>query len=751
MVMVINKRIKRVLLENKAQYIGSIVLIIFSCLLFAGMTFTSGNMQRLIYEFENRSVQEDAAFTTGNSIGNLQELESAADAVIEEGKSFDYTLSEGRTLRIFRQNDKINLPAIIEGKELSGSGDILLNPTFAAAHNYKIDDVMTISDKPFTVVGFMALPNYIYPLQSETDIMYSPQNFGIAVMSKGDFTAFNKGSSFYAVKFNHADQNPRAQSAEFRALLRNKGISIGQWTNIGDNKRVSSATLKIEALNSMSKAVPIVILLLACILISNVIGRLIKRESTIIGALYALGYKRKEIYRHYLIFPLIIAIIGGIIGTVLGSLTVHSILSILINAFTMPLTGIDFNPVIIIASLLLPILFIGCSGYLVIRKELKHSPVELMKGDQEKNKVNFLERMLKLEKLKFASKFKIREQLRSLSRLAFLLLGCAVATMFLLYGFTIKSSVDYLTTSGITDTLRFQYEYKLKNLRTETPPASTEPFSASLFLPGGDDSRDFYVCGVMPDSAMLSLRDESGAALRTNQVSITKPLADNLKVKKGDTVKIVRKLDERIFSVRIDSIADTYVGKYIFMPLAAYNEKFEMPQGSYMGIWSMVRLDIPQNQLYSTKSIDESVAAVKDSTVPIQSMIFMYSMMAFIIGMIVIYLVTSMIIEENKRNISLLKIFGYGKKEVNSLILNSSTIVVVIGYIIGIPLILASIGGLLQSLDNSVGLTLPLKINPLYILVGFIVVMLTYELSKLMCKKKVNAVSMSEALKSGME
>ena len=83
--------------------------------------------------------------------------------------------------------------------------------------------------------------------------------------------------------------------------------------------------------------------------------------------------------------------------------------------------------------------------------------------------------------------------------------------------------------------------------------------------------------------------------------------------------------------------------------------------------------------------------------------------------------------------------------------LNSSTIVVVAGYLLGVPLILTSIRGLLQSLDASVGITLPVSINPLYILVGFVVVMLVFELSKLLSRKKVNAVSMSEALKLGME
>lgn len=151
-------------------------------------------------------------------------------------------------------------------------------------------------------------------------------------------------------------------------------------------------------------------------------------------------------------------------------------------------------------------------------------------------------------------------------------------------------------------------------------------------------------------------------------------------------------------------------------------------------------------------SLDDKLAAIREAIAPTQSMIGVLALVAFIIGMIVIYVVTSLIVEENKNIISLMKIFGYRKKEINSLILNSSTIVVVIGYILGIPLILAALGVLIQSMEDSVGLALPpARISPLYILVGFIVVMLSYELSKLLCRKKINAVSMSEALKPGME
>ncbi|WP_160317186.1 hypothetical protein [Oxobacter pfennigii] len=43
------------------------------------------------------------------------------------------------------------------------------------------------------------------------------------------------------------------------------------------------------------------------------------------------------------------------------------------------------------------------------------------------------------------------------------------------------------------------------------------------------------------------------------------------------------------------------------------------------------------------------------------------------------------------------------------------------------------------------------EIDPLYVIVGFVVVMLPYEMPKLFCRRKINAFSMSEALKAGME
>ena len=92
--MVINKKIKRTMLESKSQYFGSLVLIIISCLLYTMLNLLSSNMANITSSFEKNYIQEDANFITNKKLNNIQELESKFNANIEESATFDYDISE---------------------------------------------------------------------------------------------------------------------------------------------------------------------------------------------------------------------------------------------------------------------------------------------------------------------------------------------------------------------------------------------------------------------------------------------------------------------------------------------------------------------------------------------------------------------------------------------------------------------------------------------------------------------------------
>lgn len=747
--MIINRKIKRTMMESKSQYVGSLVLIILSCVLFTLFNLLSVNLSGLTASFEKNYKQENASFIADKKINNIAALESKFNMSMEETKSLDYSVSNDKTLRIFRENSKVNLPAVVEGKPLSRN-NILIDPAYAKANKLNIGDSVDIYNSKFNICGFVSLPNYIYPLRSESDIMNDPSSFGIAVLSKDDFNSLNKGNSSYAVRFNGDKSNLDDRMSQLKDYLKNENIIVLNWLNVTDNTRVNYVTAKLKGIGSMSSSVPVLILILTCILTGIVMWRMLKRESVIIGTLYALGYKKRDILKHYLMYPLFISLLGGIIGTVLGIITLKPMINFMISYFNMPVSSIDYSLTYISVSVLLPVVFLITCSCFVINSSLKSSPVELMRGGKKNDKVSFIERHLKLHKLSFNTKFKVREQLRSITRSIFLLLGVIMATMLLLMGFTEKNSLDYLMKDSFNDAFKYNYTYVFNSIQ-HSKPDKGEAFSEIPSSAKGNSKLTFAVYGVSENSQYISFKDKSGNTLNSDKVIVTRPLADKLNLKPDDTVAVVSRLDSKEYSLKVDSIAETYVGQYIYVPLDKLNSTLNFPAGSYMGIWSSDKLNIPEEKLLTVVTVDDMKKALDTMTAPLQSFIGAISFMSFLIGLIVIYVVTSLTIEENRENISLMKVLGYRKKEIYSLVLNSSTFIVILGYILGIPLLLVSLDALFKSVTKDMTISMPIKINYAYTIFGFAVIYLTYELSKLLSRRKINRVSMVEALKAAQE
>lgn len=747
--MALNKRVWRILKENKLRYLGILILIILGSYTFIVAVGISQNLDRLITTFTEGNVQEDASFKGDEAITNIPELEKKANAIIEGSKSFDAALTDSLTLRLLGKTEKINIPSVIEGRNLSQRGEILLDPAFAKANGYKVGSSISGAGKTFQVVGLVSLPHYIYPLKNVNDIMVSPNNFGVGVISSEDFQDIDNASVIYSVKFNDRTQSLNKQAAQFREDLHEEGITESEWVDIMSNKRARMPWASITGLKTMSIPLPAAMFLLCCLIIGIMIWRMIRHESVIIGTLYAQGYRRRELMGQYMAIPLLLAITGGVTGSMLALPSIPPSVMAMVSYYNIPVTGIQLNILNVFMGIMMPILFLGLSSYLVIRSELKRSPGELMKGDKQKTRVNFLERGLKLERFRFSTKFKLREQLRSISRLMFLFLGVTSASVLMLFGFTIMSSFDHAFNT--TDTYQFEYEYAFKDLQYGEAPKGAEVFSAGRFYPENNEKIEFYISGVEPDSTILTLKDSKGNLLPNDRTNITKPLADRLGIKAGDDVSFINKEDGKAYTFHIDAVADSSMEQFIFMPIDKLNAQLKLPENSYMGLWSTIKLDISDELLSGTKKLSEIPNAMDEMLGTMVSMVVMMTIISCVVALIILYLVTSLIIEENKNTISLFKIFGYKRSEIRSLILNSSTFVIVAGYLISIPFVAVSFGAMYGYLGSTINLVLPTVISPFYVVLCFVVIMLTYQLSKLMCAKKVNGVTPSEALKVGTE
>lgn len=746
--MTLFRKVVRTMLEHKSRYIGSMLLLIISSMMFVMVNTTSINLDHTFKAFAERNALSDAEFSTDAEIDAAALGEQFA-AKVERGGTADCEVKPGQTLRVFAVMDSVNVPAVQEGK-LPGDSEIMLDRLFARTNGYNIGDTITVADKKYTVSGYAFLPNFIYIVKSKEEMMNNPSAFGIGVVDKADFEALPDKSQVYAIRFGERE-NIKSQEAAVKNALRSQGVHITNWQSTEKKTNVSYVPMEVGVLSKMSAAVPLAMLALACILLGMLMWRMIKSESVVIGTFYAQGYRRCQLRRHYLMFPLLISVMGSVIGSILGLLLTNSMFRFMMTAFPMPVYETIMNPWLIVFAILLPVLILCGVTWALIGRTLKTAPVVLMKGGETKGKVNFIERSLRLDRFGFNAKFKIREQVRSLPRTFFLLFGVVSATMLMLYGLTMKSSVDYMLGEGINELYNLKYEYVFTSEKTGTPPAGTEQFNAAYVSLAGNEDVSFYVTGVLPNTERIRLKDISGQAFKPEQITITATLAQKLNVKAGGSVTVFDTEDGKEHTFKIEKMADTYAGDFLFMPLDRFNAEFGYPADAYIGIWSDKSMTFAQGEIQSTKSIDAIVTGFGKLLDQMGPMIYGLVAAAFLLGLIIIYIVTGLVIDESRTSISLMKVFGYRKKEIGKLILGSNTMIVVLGYLLGIPALLGTVGVFYGSLTESLQVVLPVKLNILYILFGFLIVMVTYEFAKRMCRKKVTRIPMSDALKVGTE
>ncbi len=748
--MVLQKRVWRIINENKGRYIGIVILILLGSFYFTAATGISNNLEKMTVGLAEEYRQEDLTFSTNKPIENIAELEGESGALIEAYRQYDVKLPGGE-LRLLSISSNINIPAVLSGRGLKKPGDILLDPYFLKTQGLDVGDKIELSGKIYNITGTMAVPNYVYIIKNLYDVLPT-SGFGIGIVSAEDMRAFPEAVIVYGAYFRDRE-NINTQTAKLHGLLSEKGYSLSEWMDAVNNKRINMPQGNISSMKSMSFPVAIAFFFLSCLISDVMILRAVKSDSVVIGTLYAQGYRRRELTWHYMSIPVLLSAAGGLVGILLAMPCVRPFVDSMLVYYILPDKGITFSLLNLALAALVPMAFTGLSSFIIIRKILRKNAVELIKGDDKKARVNFIERALRLERFKFNTKFRIREQVRSISRLLFLVLGVSAASMILLFGFTFNYSMDVVMDRGALERYMYPLEYnfkKVRNLHDDGIPEGAEPYNAFRCYPEGRESVEFYLLGMEPDSIGIKMNDVLGVTLPKNQVNITYPLASRLKLKEGDTISFVNKLDGKSYTLRIDGIIEAYGEQFVSMPLDQFNSMTGQPPGSYRTVLSSHEINFDESLLAGVMDA-RNPEEYEDLSMPTTLIVGSVTALSLLISVIIIFLVTSLMIDESRNTISLFKVFGYRRKELAKMILNSSAPAVFIGFWLGLPFMLAFGNNLYAYVAEITNMLVPMIVNPLHVLIAFVLIFAVYEITKRLCGMKLEKISMNEALKAGTE
>ena len=147
----------------------------------------------------------------------------------------------------------------------------------------------------------------------------------------------------------------------------------------------------------------------------------------------------------------------------------------------------------------------------------------------------------------------------------------------------------------------------------------------------------------------------------------------------------------------------------------------DQPLGSYRTVLSSHEIDFDKSLLAGVMDSRDS-EAYKDLAKPTTLIVMSVTALAVLIAVVIIFLVTSMMIDESRNTISLLKVLGYRKKELAKLILNSSTPAVFISFWLGFPLMLAFGNNISDYVAEMINMVIPMIVNPLYVLISFVLI-----------------------------
>lgn len=736
--MVINKKLFRNSRSNNFRFIGSVLVIAICVAMYVSFTSSMWSLYYNVEDFRENSKAHDYLMSVSNEIADEKAIEEQFGIELERRYYCDLKGKDEDIIRLMSANSKINKYVIIEGGDIEETDDMLIDSHYAEKNGYDIGSEIALGGEIFRIKGFFIEPDFMLVTNSTKSISVNHSAYGIAVASKERVSALPQASIEYMIRCG-------TDSFDRDGFFKAVGASAMIETFIsskGDNRATYIDTDLVIYTKGM-QIIPFFFLIVASFVVAIILSKLLRSETVEIGVFYAFGYRRRDIFRHYIFYSVIISIMGSIAGIGLGMLIAPVLKDIVNERYSVPAFTISLELKTVLISVLIPfVLLTSICGIFIISK-LRQSPLTLLKNQSSaKSKGHF--RNLNFPKKSFVSRFRIREILRNTPKYLFMIFGVSLAsTMLLLYA-TILGSLNKMMDDNFTKVFQYEYMYTFSSIQIGTPEGYRVNMNYLML-----DDKETAVKGIDINNPHLCYEDTDGEPVTFEDHIITVGLAKKNNISVGDTVTLKSRHTDDEYSIKIDRIIISYSEEFVGMPLGEFNERFGYPENSYISLTADRELDIDSDNILlldSRKNVRESI----DETLkPLRYIMIAMMIMAAFVAFVLMTIIISIILEDSGFTISLMKIFGYNNKRISKMLIDFNRYIVLLAFALSIPLTLRITSGTMNVLSDMMGMYIPAYIKPVNAVIGFALLYLNFVIVKLIMKRRILAVDPSETLKSG--
>ncbi|MDD4096876.1 MAG: FtsX-like permease family protein [Oscillospiraceae bacterium] len=736
----LDKRYRRNIRYSLSFYICSSILTAL-CVLVVNVMYTSVDALDTTFSTIMKDGHvEDAQFTTLVPMPETErtELEDTYGVSLETIRFADLK-EDDYDLRVFLETEKINIVQITDGSAISGPGEILLNPDFAAAHDIEPGDDFAVAGTEYRVAGTAVRPDYLYAQRNPSDFYVDDLGFGQVTMSPEDFEDVPNAQIYYAVEYSEDN------SIAFRKEVHQSYVTLSYLSDEANNRIVNCRDIGKEYGLMLAALLP-VLFGMNTLIVAVVLGRKIKREQRQIGTLLSFGYRSTEIIQHYLWYAIIPGITGSVTGTILSTVFSRPLTDLIATDFETPNYIVRPHLPSLLVCLIVPTLLYVLTTIVAVKRLVRKPITILLAGSSAEAKKRG--RILAGSGMSFRSKFKIRSLISHKSRTIVVVLGLFFSSFLCSIGFVFADSWKDIITDGLDAAGTYEYQYYMNTLSADAKGGEKVLTAA---FESGDDHSIFVLSGLQEDPKYYKLETKSGAPVEYGKYYMTTNAAELFGIKAGDPFTFINPATAHFYTVEIHDLIRDNTQCAVYTSLREAETLFGLPEGSYNLILSDRALDLDKNLVLEERSKEMIKEQLEFGVEILMSMIYMIIASGVLLCVVTVYLTVNMLVEENRPNISMLKVLGYKTKEINRILLYTNNILVPVCLAAGIVACLGLSALLFRSFIDVFNLYIEPSVTSLSILIIGAIQVGGYLLALTLLKRKAYRVDMVESLKDTRE
>ena len=765
----LRRRLPRELKSEFGKYLVVFLLMIATIGMVSGFLVADGSMLTAYSESFSKYNIEDGNFRTGEKIyrGQKEAIEELG-VKIYENYYIEDALTNDSTMRFFKNRTEVNKVCLMDGELPDKTGEIAIDRMYADNNQLKVGDTLSDGKKNWTITGLVALSDYSALFQNNNDTMFDSVKFGVGVVTEEELDTLDqdKLQYNYAWTYNEAPKTEKEEKDVSEDLMKDMGKVVTLESFV---PRYQNQAIKFTGDDMGSdKAMMIVLLYIVIVIMAFVFGittsNTITKEAAVIGTLRASGYTRGELIRHYMTLPVLVTLMGAVVGNILGYTVFKGVCAgMYYGSYSLPTYETVWNAEAFLVTTVVPVAIMLVVNFGILHHKLQLSPLKFLRRDLSGKKQK---RALYLSpRMKIFTRFRLRVIFQNFSNYIVLFIGVVFANLLLFFGLLLPSALDHYQLE-IQDNMLAKYQYMLSvpvsvmgggnkldsfvdmlffNNDTETDNEDAEEFSAYSLntIPGKIKSEEILLYGIKKDSKYVDADLSKG-------VYISSAYADKYKIGVGDSITLKEKYEDDEYTFQVAGIYDYTGGLCVFMDQDKLNDTFDLGDDYFSGYFSNTEItDIKDSYIGSVINLDALTKISRQLDVSMGSMMGMVNGFAVVIFMILIYLLSKIIIEKNAQSISMTKILGYTNGEISRLYILSTSLVVVICLLANLPLETVIMKVIYREMMlSSLSGWITLWIDPVIYVQMFVIGIVTYAVIALLEYRKIRKVPMSEALKN---